>query len=103
MSELRFSVEPNRRPEADGETKHSFYRLIPVPRSGKFSKNDKYKTAKNFFEHAYGSKSKFEDYGGAAEVESHNLTEPNQALQRVKCIVTDRAPSSTLRANALHR
>jgi hypothetical protein len=32
-----------------------------------------------------------------------NLTEPNQALQRMNCIVTDRAPSSTLRANAVHR
>ena len=28
---------------------------------------------------------------------------PNQALQRMNCIVTDRAPSSTLRANAVHR
>ena len=32
-----------------------------------------------------------------------NRTEPNQALQRMNCIVTDRAPSSTLRANAVHR
>ena len=45
----------------------------------------------------------FEVYGGAAEVESHNLTEPNQALQRMTRIVTDCAPSSTLRANAGHR
>jgi hypothetical protein len=45
----------------------------------------------------------FKVYGGAAKVERHNLTEPNQALQRMKCIVTVCAPSSTHRANALHR
>jgi hypothetical protein len=45
----------------------------------------------------------FEVYGGAAEVERHKLTEPNQALQRMNCIVTDRAPSSTLRAKHVHR
>jgi hypothetical protein len=42
----------------------------------------------------------FEDYCVAAKVERHNLTEPNKALQRMNCIVTDRAPSSTLCANA---
>jgi hypothetical protein len=31
------------------------------------------------------------------------LTEPNQALQRIDCIVTDYAPSSILRANAVYR
>ena len=45
----------------------------------------------------------FEGYVVAAKVEGLDLTEPNQALQRMKCIVTDCAPSSTLRANALHR
>jgi hypothetical protein len=45
----------------------------------------------------------FEVYGDAAEVESHNLTEPNQALQRMTTLVTDRAPSSTLRAKRVHR
>jgi len=45
----------------------------------------------------------FKVYGGAAKSERHNLTEPNQALQRMNCIVTDRAPSSTLCANAVHR
>jgi hypothetical protein len=45
----------------------------------------------------------FEVYGGAAEVQSHNLTEPNQALQRMEWLVTDRAPSSTLRAKPFHR
>ncbi len=45
----------------------------------------------------------FEDYGGAAEVESHNLTEPNQALQRINVLVTDCAPSSTLRAKHVYR
>jgi hypothetical protein len=32
-----------------------------------------------------------------------NLTEPNQALQRMTTLVTDRAPSSTLRAKRGHR
>jgi hypothetical protein len=45
----------------------------------------------------------FKVYGGAAKNERHKPTEPNQALQRMNCIVTDRAPSSTLRANAVHR
>ena len=30
-------------------------------------------------------------------------TEPNQALQRMNMLVTDRAPSSTLRAKHVHR
>jgi hypothetical protein len=47
-------------------------------------------------------KGNFEVYVGAAKNERHNLTEPNQALQRMNCIVTDRAPSSTLCANAVH-
>ena len=42
-------------------------------------------------------------YSGAAKNERHKVTEPNQALQRMNCIVTDCAPSSTLRANAVHR
>ena len=37
------------------------------------------------------------------KVSGINLTEPNQALQRMNMLVTDRAPSSTLRANAVHR
>ncbi len=44
----------------------------------------------------------FEDYGGAAKNERHK-TEPNQALQRMNVLVTDRAPSSTLRAKHVHR
>ena len=32
-----------------------------------------------------------------------NLTEPNQALQRMNTLVTDCAPSSTLRAKRVHR
>jgi hypothetical protein len=31
------------------------------------------------------------------------LTEPNQALQRTNMLVTDRAPSSTLRAKHVRR
>ena len=45
----------------------------------------------------------FEVYGGAAEVESHKLTEPNQALQRMNTLVTDYAPSSILRAKRVYR
>jgi hypothetical protein len=45
----------------------------------------------------------FEVYGGAAKVERHNLTEPNKALQRMNALVTDRAPSSTLRDKRVHR
>ena len=45
----------------------------------------------------------FEDYVVAAKVERRNLTEPNQALQRMTTLVTDRAPSSTLRAKRGHR
>jgi hypothetical protein len=32
-----------------------------------------------------------------------NPTEPNQALQRINMLVTDRAPSSTLRAKHVYR
>jgi hypothetical protein len=45
----------------------------------------------------------FEVYGGAAKNERHKVTEPNQALQRMNTLVTDRAPSSTLRAKRVHR
>ncbi len=45
----------------------------------------------------------FEDYGGAAKVERHKVTEPNKALQRTNMLVTDRAPSSTLRAKHVRR
>ena len=45
----------------------------------------------------------FKVYDGAAKNERHNLTEPNQALQRMTTLVTDRAPSSTLRAKRVHR
>ena len=49
------------------------------------------------------AKVNFEEYGGAAKVWGHNLTEPNQALQRMNMLVTDRAPSSTLRAKHVRR
>jgi hypothetical protein len=45
----------------------------------------------------------FEDYCGVAKACVTQVTEPNQALQRMTRIVTDCAPSSTLRANAGHR
>ena len=45
----------------------------------------------------------FEEYVVAAKVEGHDLTEPNQALQRMEWLVTDHAPSSMLRAKPFHR
>jgi hypothetical protein len=45
----------------------------------------------------------FEVYGGTAKIERTNLTEPNQALQRMNVLVTDHAPSSMLRAKHVHR
>jgi hypothetical protein len=44
----------------------------------------------------------FEDYDGAAKIERHKLTEPNQALQRMNMLVTLRAPSCTKRAKRGH-
>ena len=45
----------------------------------------------------------FEVYSGAAKIVCHNITEPNQALQRINMLVTDCAPSSTLRAKHVYR
>ena len=45
----------------------------------------------------------FEVYDGTAKNLRHKATEPNQALQRMNMLVTDRAPSSTLRAKRVHR
>ena len=45
----------------------------------------------------------FEDYCGASKNERHKVTEPNQALQRMNTLVTDCAPSSTLRAKHVRR
>ena len=45
----------------------------------------------------------FEVYDGAAKIEGHNFTEPNQALQRMTTLVTDHAPSSMLRAKRGYR
>jgi hypothetical protein len=79
----------------------------------KFSKTGSCREAAKNLKTTYNPKKKsltrmevkvnFEDYGGAAKVERHNLTEPNQALQRMEWLVTDRAPSSTLRAKPFHR
>jgi hypothetical protein len=38
-----------------------------------------------------------------AKVGNQRTTEPNQALQRMNALVTDRAQSSTLRAKRVHR
>ena len=48
-------------------------------------------------------KVRFDDDVVAAKNERHKVTEPNQALQRMNMLVTDRAPSSTLRAKHVHR
>ena len=40
---------------------------------------------------------------GAKPSTETQATEPNQALQRMNMLVTDRAPSSTLRAKHVHR
>ncbi len=48
-------------------------------------------------------KVKLEVYGGAAKIERHDLTEPNQALQRIAMLVTPCAPSSTSRAKHGYR
>jgi len=49
------------------------------------------------------AKVNFEDYSVAAKVEGHDLTEPNQALQRIATLVTVRAPSRTNRAKRVYR
>jgi hypothetical protein len=68
-----------------------------LPRSGKnFKKRPK--NPKKFSLTRMEVKVNFEVYGGAAKVERHNRTEPNQALQRTTMLVTDYAPSSILRA-----
>ncbi len=58
---------------------------------------------KNFSLTRMEVKVNFEDYSGAAKVEWHKVTEPNQALQRMNVLVTDYAPSSILRAKHVHR
>ena len=45
----------------------------------------------------------FKDYEDVAKACATKATEPNQALQRMNVLVTDRAPSSTLRAKRVHR
>jgi hypothetical protein len=73
-----------------------------LPRSGKnFKKRPK--IPKKFLPTRMEVKVNFKVYGGAAKIERHNLTEPNQALQRMNMLVTDRAPSSTLCAKHVHR
>jgi hypothetical protein len=72
-----------------------------LPRSGKKLKKRPYPQKKS--RTRMEIKVNFEDYGGAAKVERHNNTEPNQALQRTNMLVTDRAPSSMLRAKHVRR
>jgi hypothetical protein len=73
-----------------------------LPRSGKNLKND-LKTQKNKSLTRMEAKVNFEVYDGTAKNLRHKATEPNQALQRMNMLVTDRAPSSTLRAKHVHR
>jgi hypothetical protein len=73
-----------------------------LPRSGKnFKKRPK--NTKKFSLTRMEVEVNFEVYGGAAKVERHDLTEPNQALQRTNMLVTDHAPSSMLRAKHVRR
>ncbi len=58
---------------------------------------------KNFSNTRMDVKVNFEEYCGAAIVERHKLTEPNQALQRMNVLVTYRVPSSTLCGKPLRR
>ena len=50
--------------------------------------------------HEYGDEPKRMNISGAR---NPILTEPNQALQRTNMLVTDRAPSITLRAKHVRR
>ena len=58
-----------------------------MPRSGKFFKNDRRKTAKNFSKTRMEEKVKFKDYVVAARVGGIDLMPPNQALQRMRKLV----------------
>ncbi len=49
-----------------------------------FLKNDRFKTAKICLNPRMNAKGEFEDYDCAVKVEGLNLTEPNQALQRMR-------------------
>jgi len=69
-----------------------------LPRSGKkFKKRPK--IPKKISLTRMEVKVNFEVYDGAAKIERHNLTEPNQALELTTMAVTDYAPSSILRAS----
>jgi len=72
-----------------------------LPRSGKKYKNDL--KAPKKLPTRMEAKVNFEVYDGAAKIERHKLTEPNQALQRMTTLVTDHAPISMLRAKRVHR
>jgi hypothetical protein len=73
-----------------------------LPRSGKnFKKRPN--IPKKFSPTRMEVKVNFEVYDGAAKVERHKITEPNQALQRTNMLVTEHAPSSMLRAKPFHR
>jgi hypothetical protein len=73
-----------------------------LPRSGKKIEK-RPKIPKKFSLTRMEVKVNFEDYCVAAKVERHNLTEPNQALERTTMLVTDYAPSSILRAKHVYR
>jgi hypothetical protein len=78
-----------------------FSKTVSCREAAKIKKND-LKTPKKSHTRME-VKVNFEVYGGAAKNERHKVTEPNQALQRMNTLVTDRAPSSTLRAKRVHR
>ncbi len=72
--------------------------------SGKTDRNTKGVSIPKIFSNTRMEvKVNFEVYCGAAKACATKPTEPNQALQRINVLVTDRAPSSTLRAKHVHR
>jgi hypothetical protein len=81
--------------------KKLFLRQVVAAKRQKIKKNDLKSPKKSLTRMEV--KVNFEVYDGAAKIERHNLTEPNKALQRMNALVTDRAPSSTLRAKRVHR
>ncbi len=88
-------------PKCEFYAKKNFLRQVVAAKRQKFKKRPK--IHKNFSLTRMEVEVNFKVYDGAAKIERHNLTEPNQALQRMNMLVTDRAPSSTLRAKHVHR
>jgi hypothetical protein len=84
------------------DAKKKFFSKTCICReASKISKNDLKSQKKSLTRMEV--KVNFEVYDGAAKIERHKVTEPNQALQRINMLVTDHAPSSMLRAKHVYR